>query len=83
MLVSEEAGLDAASLSDLRSGTDLALRATKATAQAIGRSISSLIVLEHHFWLMITETNEADKVPFLDAPVSSGSLFGPAVEGFV
>ncbi len=25
---------------------------------------------------------EADKVPFLDAPVSSGSLFGPAVEGF-
>ncbi len=25
---------------------------------------------------------EVDKVPFLDAPVSSGSLFGPAVEGF-
>ncbi len=25
---------------------------------------------------------EADKVPFLGAPVSSGSLFGPAVEGF-
>ncbi len=23
-----------------------------------------------------------DKVPFLDAPVSSGSLFGPVVEGF-
>ncbi len=79
MLASEEAGLDAASLSDLRSGTDLALRATKATAQAIGRSISSLIVLEHHFWLMITAMNEADKVPFLDAPVSSGSLFGPAL----
>ncbi len=25
---------------------------------------------------------EADKIPFLDAPISSGSLFGPAVEGF-
>ncbi len=25
---------------------------------------------------------EADKVPFLDAPYSSGSLFGSAVEGF-
>ncbi len=25
---------------------------------------------------------EKDKVPFLDAPVSSNSLFGPAVEGF-
>ncbi len=41
MLASEEAGLDAASLRDLRSVTDLALRATKATAQAIGRSMSS------------------------------------------
>ncbi len=30
----------------------------------------------------MTEMKEADKVPFLDAPVSSGSLFGPAVEGF-
>ncbi len=25
---------------------------------------------------------EADKIPFLDAPILSGSLFGPAVEGF-
>ncbi len=55
MLAHEEAGLDAASLRDLRSVTDLALRATKATAQAIGRSLSSLVVLERHLWLMITE----------------------------
>ncbi len=48
MLASEEAGLNAASLRDLRSATDLALRATKATAQAIGRSMSSLVVLECH-----------------------------------
>ncbi len=76
MLTSEEAGLDAASLRDLRSMTDLALRATKDTAQAIGRSMSKRIVLEHRLWFTMT-----DKVPFLDAPVSSGSLFGPAVEG--
>ncbi len=82
MLASEEASLDAALHRDLRSATDLALHATKDTAQAIGRSMSSLIVLERHFWLMMTEIKEADKVPFLDAPVSSGSLFGPAVEGF-
>ncbi len=82
MLANEEAGLDSASLRDLRSTTDLALRATKATAQAIGRSISSLIVLEHHLWLTMMEMKEADLVPFLHAPVSSGSLFGPAVEGF-
>ncbi len=44
--------------------------------------MSRLIVLERHLWLMMTEMKEADKVPFLHAPVSSGSLFGPAVEGF-
>ncbi len=43
--------------------------------------MSSLIVLERHLWLTMTEMKEADKVPFLDAPVLSGSLFGPAVEG--
>ncbi len=51
MLTSEEAGLDAVSLRDLRSATDLALRATKATAQTIGWSMSSLVVLESHLWL--------------------------------
>ncbi len=82
MLANEEAGLDTASLRDLRSATDLALRATKVTAHAIGRTMSSLIVLERHLWLMMMEMKEADKVPFLNAPVSLGSLFGPAVEGF-
>ncbi len=82
MLANEEAGLDSASLRNLRSATDLALCATKATSQAIGHSMSSLIVLERHLWLTMMEMKEADKVPFLDAPVSSGTLFGPAVEGF-
>ncbi len=44
--------------------------------------MSSLIVLERHLWLTMMEMKEADKVPFLDAPGSSGSLFGPVVEGF-
>ncbi len=65
MLVNEEAGLDSASLRDLRSMTDLALRATKATAQASGRSMSSLIVLERQIWLTMTKMKEADKVPDL------------------
>ncbi len=82
MLTSECSGLDSALLRDLRSATDLALRATKATAQEIGRSMSSLIILEHHLWLTMTEMKEADKIPFLDASVLSGSLFVPAVEGF-
>ncbi len=82
MLANEDAGLDSASLRDLRSATDLALHATKATAKAIGCSMSSLIVLERHLWLTMMEMKVADKIPFLDALISSGSLFGPAVEGF-
>ncbi len=62
--------------------SDLAQRANKATAHAIGRSMSSLIVFECHLWLTMTEMKEADKIPFLDTLVLSGSLFGPAVEGF-
>ncbi len=46
------------------------------------QSMSSMVVLERHLWLTMTELKEADKVPFLDAPVSSNSHFEPAVEGF-
>ncbi len=49
MLANEEAGLDSASLRDLRSATD----------QAIGHSMSRLIVLEHHLWL----TTKGTKFP--------------------
>ncbi len=71
-----------AAFSDLHSATDLALRATKMTAQAIGRSMASLVVLERYLWLNLTEMKYADKIPFLDSPVSPTGLFGPAVEGF-
>ncbi len=76
----DESEPDPATLRELRSATDLALRATKSTAQAIGRSMASLVVLERHLWL--TEIKDADKVSFLDAPISPSGLFGPAVEGF-
>lgn len=45
--------------------------------------MASLVVLEHHLWLTLTEIKDADKVPFLDAPVSPTGLFRPAVKGFV
>ncbi|ROL42719.1 hypothetical protein DPX16_14126 [Anabarilius grahami] len=78
----DESGFDAPAFRDLRSATDLALRATKATAQAIGRSMASLVVLECHLWLNLTEIKDTDKTAFLDAPVSPLVLFGPAIEGF-
>ncbi len=77
MLANEEAGLR-----ELRSVTDLALRATKATAQAIGQ----FDVQPYSVGATPLAHDDGDErggqVPFLHAPVSSGSLFGPAVEGF-
>ncbi len=80
----DESEPDPATLRELRRElrTDLALRATKTTAQAIGRSMASLVVLERHLWLTLTEIKDADRVSFLDAPISPSGLFGPAVEGF-
>ncbi len=78
----DESGPDPAAFKELRSATDLALHATKMTAQVIGRSMASLVVLERHLWLNLTEIKGADKVPFLHSPVSPTGLFGPDVEGF-
>ncbi len=66
----DESEPDPATLRELRSATDLALRATKTTAQAIGRSMASLVVLERHLWLTLTEIKDADRVSFHDAPIS-------------
>lgn len=62
--------------------TDLALHATKVTAQDIARSMASLVVLGHHLWLNLTEIKEVDKTLFLDSLVSTFGLFGPAINGF-
>ncbi len=78
----DESDPDPATLRKLKSATDQALCTTKTTAQAIGRSMASLVVLERHLWLTLTEIKDADKVPFLDAPITPSGLFGPAVKGF-
>ncbi len=44
--------------------------------------MASLVVLERHLWLTLMELKDADRVSFLDAPISLSGLFGPAVEGF-
>ncbi|CAM4673876.1 unnamed protein product [Leuciscus chuanchicus] len=78
----DESGPDPDTFKDLRSATDLALRATKTTAQALGRNMASLVVLERHLWLNLTEIRDADKTAFLDSPVTPSGLFGPSVSGF-
>lgn len=42
--------------------TDLALCATKVTAQAIGKSMASLVVQEQHLWFNLTEIRDGEKM---------------------
>ncbi len=77
-----EGGHDLAVLHELRAETDLALQATKVTAQSLGRAMSTLVVQERHIWLCLADMKEQEKVQFLNAPVSQTGLFGDAVESF-
>ncbi|CAM4732670.1 unnamed protein product [Leuciscus chuanchicus] len=76
----DEEGPDAICVPDLRSATDLALRATKSAAQAIGRNMASLTVTERHLWLTLSEMAESERTAFLDAPLSATGLFGSSVK---
>ncbi len=77
-----EGGHDPGVLSELRTATDLALRATKVTARSLGRAMSTMVVQERHLWLCLADMKEVDKARFLNAPVSQTGLFGDAVENF-
>ncbi len=77
-----EGGHDPEVLGELRTATDLALRATKVTARSLGRAMSTMVVQERHLWLCLADMRESDKMRFLNAPVSQTGLFGDAVENF-
>lgn len=51
----DEGGPDPEVFKELRRATDLALRATKVKACAIGCNMGNLVVLDHHLWLTLTE----------------------------
>ncbi|ROL43771.1 hypothetical protein DPX16_4605 [Anabarilius grahami] len=78
----DESGPDLAKFKELHSVTDLALCPTKATAQAIGRVMASLVMLERHIWLNLTEIKDSDRTALLDSPVSTSGLIGSAVDDF-
>ncbi|KAL0152042.1 hypothetical protein M9458_052646, partial [Cirrhinus mrigala] len=78
----DEGGPDPEVFKELRRATDLALRTTKVTARAIGRSMGNLVVLDRHLWLTLTELKDSEKTALLDAPVDPSGLFGAAVETF-
>ncbi len=68
---------------ELCRATDLALRATKHTARALGRSMAGPVAAERHLWLNLTEIREKERVFLLDAPISQSGLFGEAVSSVV
>ncbi len=74
----EGTGLTPEAVNELRRATDLALRATKHTARAVGRSMAGSVAAERHLWLNLTEIREKDKVFLLDAPISQSGFFGEA-----
>ncbi len=79
----EGTGLTPEAVKELRRATDLALRATKHTARAVGRSMAALVAAECHLWLNLTEIREREKVFLMDAPISQSGLFGEAVSAVV
>ncbi len=79
---SVEGNADPGVLQELRTVTDLALRATKVTAWALGQTMSTLAVQERHLWLILADMRESDKHRFLNSPISQTGLFGEAVEDF-
>ncbi len=62
-----EGGADPGVLQELRTVTHLALRAAKITAWALGQTMSTLVVQEHHLWLTLVDMREADKHHFMDS----------------
>ncbi len=64
----EGTGLTPEAVKELCRATDLALRATKHTARAMGRSMAGSVAAERHLWLNLTEIREKEKVFLLDAP---------------
>jgi hypothetical protein len=70
-------------ISELRRTADLALRATKESARAIGRSMAAMVATERHLWLSLSDIKEKDRVCLLDAPLQPAGLFGDAVNSVV
>ncbi len=79
----EGTGLTPEAVKELRRATDLALRATKHTAHAVGRSMAASVAAERHLWLNLTEIREKEKTFLMDAPISQSGLFREAVSAVV
>ncbi len=76
-------GLSPDEVAELRRTTDLALRATKQAASAMGRSMAAMVVTERHLWVNLADLEKKEKGFLLDTPISPSQLFGASVETVV
>ncbi len=70
-------------VAELRRTRDLALRATKQAATAMGRSMAAMVVTERHLWVNLADLEKKENGFLLDAPVSPSELFGTSVDTVV
>ncbi|KAL0166276.1 hypothetical protein M9458_038120, partial [Cirrhinus mrigala] len=70
-------------VNDLRVVTDFALKATKHTTQAAGRTMGFMVVQQRHLWLNLVDLRDPDRKVLLNAPITPSGLFGNAVESIV
>ncbi|MGH0122180.1 UNVERIFIED_CONTAM: hypothetical protein FKN15_015485 [Acipenser sinensis] len=56
------------------------LRLSKLSAQAVGRNLAALVAARRQRWLSQACVSEGDKIVLLDAPVTPGHTFSPAVD---
>ncbi len=69
-------GLSPNEVAELHRTTDLALRATKQAATAMGRSMAAMVVTERHLWVNLADLEKKEKGFLFDAPISPSKLFG-------
>lgn len=80
ILQSLDGAVETDTVHNFRAATDLALMATKLSAQAIGKSMRFLVVLQRHLWLTLAELKDNERNALLNAPITPAGLFGDAVE---
>ncbi len=73
-------GLSTDEVAELRRTMDLALRAIKQAATAMGRSMAAM---ERHLWVNLADLEKKEKGFLLDAPILPSELFGTSVETVV
>ncbi len=67
----------------MRRTTDLAFRATKQAATAMGRYMAAMVVTERHLRVNLADIGKKEKGFILYAPVWPSELFGTSVETVV